>query len=329
MNTYPHESNFCAGAYPDWLEVNLLPECNGSCSWCIEKEGYHPEKRIYWEDLADKAIDHGAGNIILLGGEPTLYPRLQSLITKLNSAGRNVWITTNGSRLTTNFVNNWLKGIHGVNISIHHYHLGKNREITGIDIDEKTLIDTVAVLNSRGVKLRLNCNCIPGYIDSPTSMTQYLSFAKSIGVKNVRFSELRIPGGEFVNIPEILNYQYGLTDDPFKSGCSVNTVIEGVNVNFRIMCGLQTAARKPPCNPQQVQKYVLYYDGEIYNGWQTKGDRKMTDKELVELLEDVKNGTVSAGEAAVKIVRAYGKKEDTPSYIEDRRPLPRGGGCHY
>lgn len=264
----PHPSNFCGGNFQDWLEVNLLPECNATCSWCIERMGYHPSFRASWEEIANVAIGTGKTNIILLGGEPTLYPDLSRVIKKLREAGRSVWLTTNGSRICNTFVFEKLQGLTGVNISIHHYEMESNREITGLLLSEERLKGGISTIHSLGGTVRLNCNSIRGYIDSEKEIHNYIAFAKRVGADNIRFAELKI-SEDFVNLTKVLKSKYGLNNNPFFHGCHQDAVIDGMQINFRQMCGLQTDKRPLPINPVQCAKEVLYYDGHIYPGWQS------------------------------------------------------------
>lgn len=273
----PHPNNFCGGNFQDWLEVMLTPSCNGKCSWCVEKDGFKPQTEVDWLTLAKTIISTDKKNIILLGGEPTLYNHLRKLIRELHFANLNVYITTNGSKLTLNYVHEFLEYITGINISIHHYDLIKNKEITGIDLNEDNLISVITRLKNMDKKVRLNCNCIKNYIDSKIEMLYYIEWAKNIGVEYIRFAELKIDENNFVDLAKVFNYEYGLNDDPFKLGCNFNCVINNVNVNFRQMCGFQTNKRCKHENPKQYEKQVLYYDGIIYNGWQKEINTKEID----------------------------------------------------
>ena len=156
----PHEDNFCGGNFQDWLEVNLTDICNGSCSWCVEKNGYHPSKHVSPEILLEKILCAGKTNIILLGGEPTLYKYIKFLIDGLTKNKHNVFITTNGSMLTKSFAEEKLKNITGLNISLHHYDFEKNRDITGITLAKYVLKQSIDTLKENGVSIRFNCNCI-------------------------------------------------------------------------------------------------------------------------------------------------------------------------
>jgi organic radical activating enzyme len=314
----PNSKNFCGGAFPDWLEVNLTDKCNGKCSWCIEKTGYHPKIKASWEVIADAAISHGALNIILLGGEPTLYKNIKPLVAKLITANRQVWMTTNGSLLTPAFVKENLIGLLGINISIHHYNLGNNKEITGLKIDYHNLTKSVDLLHEHKTSVRLNCNCINGHIDSVDKIVHYIAFAKIVGADKVRFAELKQDNNGFVDLAKILNYKYGTNDNPFILGCNSDAVINGMPINFRQMCGLQTTRREKPHNPRGIMKKVLYYDGKLYNGWQTQEVMKMTTKMTNEK-------KVTKKELLEKIKSLEKKVKD----LEKKSHSESGGFCQY
>lgn len=293
--THPHPTNFCGGNFQDWLEVNLLPECNGKCSWCIERNGYHPSRRASWQTIGQAAIDSGKKNIILLGGEPTLYKDLKHLVQMLVDAGRLVWVTTNGFLLGKALNQGALSGIAGVNISIHHYDLERNASIVGVKLKAHELKEHIDIIRAAGGRVRFNCNLIKGQIDSWPEIQRFISFAKQMGA-SVRFAELKVDGEGFVDLFELFGNEYGLTNDPFIHGCNHNTVIDGVPVNFRQMCGLQTPRRKTPVNPIQFAKQVLYYDGELYEGWQNAGN--ITRKARKNLLLDLAAKKLTVDEVA-------------------------------
>lgn len=307
----PNVKNFCGGAFPDWLEVNLTDKCNAVCSWCIEKNGWHPTEKAPWWIISEQALKHKALNICLLGGEPTLYKKIKQIIQTLIVGGKRVWITTNGSLLTPKYVKEKLSGIFGINISIHDYNMKENQSITGIRINRKTLTEAIKVLHQIGANVRLNCNCIVGYIDSVEEIEKYIEFSKSIGADKIRFAELKQDDDGFVDLAKILNYKYGLNDNPFIHGCNNDAVINGMPVNFRQMCGLQTTRRIKPEDPEGVMKKVLYYDGKFYDGWQVVKEVKvMKKKKLLELLQDIKDGKVSPTEAELIIEEAISKKNE-------------------
>jgi organic radical activating enzyme len=278
----------------------LIEKCNGRCSWCIERNGYHPLYHAPTEEIASAAIRTGKTNIILLGGEPTLYKDLANLINILSSSDRRVWITTNGSLLSEKFVLDKLIGIWGVNISIHHYDLSRNKEITGIHLRQERLEKAISALHSSGSHVRMK----------------------------VRFAELKQQDDEdddgFVDLARVMDYEYGLNDDPFIFGCNSDCVISGIPVNFRQMCGLQTSRRVSPSDPEQCVKEVLYYDGKIYQGWQVVSKEERMEKEGI--LNKVTNNKLSDEE-----IRALSKLVDRLVERDSRKASTNKavGGCSY
>ena len=335
ISTKPNHKNFCSGAFPDWLEINLTEDCNARCSWCIEKNGYHPKEKAPWWIIAEQALKkHNAQNIILLGGEPTLYAELKQFINVLHKAGRNVWITSNGSLIDQRFAKDTLRGITGINISLHHYDMLRNETITGIKIDVKELREGIKQLHNSHITVRLNCNCIKNNIDNIGEFLRYIEFSKSMSVDRIRFAELRNEENSFVDLAKLFGYEYGLNDDPFTMGCTADAVINDMPVNFRQMCGLQTSKRIRPVNPQQISKKVLYYDGIFYDGWQIRRkEENMNEMELVKLLEDVASGKVSTSYAALVVGKMLGRQgEIAGSKISSKKSettSPANVGCQY
>jgi hypothetical protein len=233
-----------------------------------------------------------------------------------------------------------LVGVYGVNISIHHYDMARNAQVVGVTIDVDKLRDAIAVLHDLGAQVRFNCNCITGQIDSVEEIRRYIAFVRDIGGDKIRFAELKLDDEGFVDLAAVLDHKYGLNDNPFAEGCNSDAVIDGMPVNFRQMCGLQTRMRPVPENPVQHQKQVLYYDGKIYDGWQTPETRAEDDamnaanfKTLMKILDDVEQGKISAAQAAVKI-DALNQKEVDTAELKGARAVSSyarntAGGCQY
>lgn len=265
----PNKRNFCGGAFDDWREVLLTPICNGKCQWCIERTGFHPAHRAEVDTLADLLNADEAGKIILLGGEPMLYPQLGILVKAIST--KEVYITTNGTNVQADFIRGNLSCLHGLNISIHHYDLARNKAITGIDLDTEILENAIVECRRHGIEIRLNCNIIRGQIDTKRECEKYLAWAKERGIDRVRFGELKADRRRFVSLCRIWRGAFGLNENPYIDGCNHDAEWMGIHINFRQMCGLQTDCRSPPINPKTInQKLVLYYDGQYYTGWQSQ-----------------------------------------------------------
>jgi len=329
--------NFCGNGFPDWLEVNLTSKCNGTCAWCVDKRGWHPRHVATWQEIADAAIATGRKNIILLGGEPTLHANFGDIVKRIRDAGLFPWCTTNGSRLYKAWIVFNMIGIRGVNVSIHHYDLSRNKDITGIGLNEGAISEAINFLHDTGATVRFNCNCIAGEIDSADRIRAYLRWSKEMGADKVRMAELKHDDDSFVDLAEVLEHKYGLNDNPFRDGCNSDAIIEGMPVNFRQMCGMQTRLRPCPKNPQLRAHPVLYYDGKFYNGWQQQEDT-MSHEELLALLEKVKLGEMSINDAAMdigqeRVGRFAGsmelKLEKMQKQLDSLNGQVGGGSCAY
>mgnify|MGYP001586998752 CR=1 FL=1 len=313
----PNSRNYCSGRFKDWLEVYLLSECNGSCEWCIDKGGYRPREKVGTSEIARMINGAKEKNVILLGGEPLLYKGLSELIGSIKT--KNVYLTTNGSLLTPEKATEELSGLHGINISLHHCDMRRNKLITGRMIDETVLRKAIATLQKQNAKVRFNCNVIKGEIDSEAKVLRYITWAKSMGVQSVRFAEIKHADEKFVSIGQIMQYRWGLNEDPYTEGCNHDTVIDGTEINFRQMCGFQTYRRPVPQDPEGSSHRVLYYDGRFYDGWQTK-EKEMKKKG--------KDGGASLDDI-LRAIQELGKRVEKREGKEEREGASGSGGGGY
>lgn len=273
----PNKLNACSGIYKDWVEVLLTEKCNGRCSWCVEKNGFHPQRHVSCNKLIEVLKRLKQNHVMLLGGEPTLYRDISRLIRCLSEAGKSIYMTTNGSLLSPEYVEHNLKQLSGLNISIHHYNLDRNEAITGVHLLMDKLKESIRLLLLSGCRVRLNCNLISGEIDSIKKVGRYLSFARGLGA-SVRFAELKNSNEDFVSAGRLFDYKYGTSENPYFCGCSLNCKIDGVDVNIRQMCGFNTNLRMSISNPIQVSHPVLYYNGVLYPCWQIRKGNSMSKK---------------------------------------------------
>ena len=79
-----------------------LAGCDVGCTWCDVKESWdeklHPEQTV--EELVDAAVKSKVKNVVVTGGEPTLY-NLNPLTEALKKKGFNTWIETSGTNTIT------------------------------------------------------------------------------------------------------------------------------------------------------------------------------------------------------------------------------------
>lgn len=88
------------------MEIEFSLRCNFNCPYC-----YVPQEEYYNGELNDDEIRDailqakalGAKKIIILGGEPTIFPRVREMITFISGECLEVEMFTNGSGVTPDF----------------------------------------------------------------------------------------------------------------------------------------------------------------------------------------------------------------------------------
>lgn len=88
------------------MEIEFSLRCNFRCPYCYVPHNSYPENELSREEICDvilQAKDLGARKIIILGGEPTLYPDILDMIRFIRKQDLEVEMFTNGTRITEDF----------------------------------------------------------------------------------------------------------------------------------------------------------------------------------------------------------------------------------
>ena len=87
--------------HPILAQIVPIRRCNLSCTYCNEydKTSYPVPKDVMLRRV-DKLSELGTGIITFSGGEPTLHPDLDALITRVRNNGAIATLITNGYLLT-------------------------------------------------------------------------------------------------------------------------------------------------------------------------------------------------------------------------------------
>ncbi|RKX64309.1 MAG: radical SAM protein, partial [Tenericutes bacterium] len=88
------------------MEIEFSLHCNFRCPYCYVPHNSYPENELSKKEICDvilQAKDLGARKIIILGGEPTLYPNLLEIIEFIKKQKLKVEIFTNGTKITEDF----------------------------------------------------------------------------------------------------------------------------------------------------------------------------------------------------------------------------------
>lgn len=85
------------------MEIELSLKCNYNCIYCYTDPLNERSKEISFSEIRDvllQAKELGAGKIIILGGEPTIYPDFFRVVDYISELGMKTEIFTNGSKIT-------------------------------------------------------------------------------------------------------------------------------------------------------------------------------------------------------------------------------------
>lgn len=279
-----HPNNPCNGRYGKCLDVKITNQCNGSCAFCIEREGYSPEPAPVQDLITATMSLPDYQTVLILGGEPFQYMHLVEYLKGIQ-AKKEIFITTNGSLLGKDIATVVAPYITAINISIHHYDEKRNADIYGMHIPYAPIEEAIAVFRDYGVRVRINTNLVKGLFTDYDDLFEMNRFAAGLGAHEIRFAELQYCADGYVPASQ---YIPGLPDDPFKHGCE--TVVASspdFKTIVRQTCGLVNPCRKAPENPICCgpQTKVLYPNGEISNGWKSKGWKKV--ETVGEILQEV------------------------------------------
>ena len=196
------------------FSIFLTDYCNACCKFCVEQVKYQDKRAMLLEKerienddeylsrlkyVLDK-IQPLNPSISITGGEPSMSQRFCSVLHLLATyTFRKITINTNGSGLQKIINKKPLYehiaecGITHVNISRHHWIDECVNEVMRFEHDAcstELLQEIIPILNSKGVRVRINCVVLNGYIDSIEKIVNFLEFYRSMGVDNVVFRQM-------------------------------------------------------------------------------------------------------------------------------------------
>lgn len=197
-----------------YLRILLTNKCNLDCFYC-HKEG----RDNNYEDItlnqdevilfSKMAYDIGFRKFKLMGGEPTLYKNLESIIEGIRSFSDNIDISmvTNGILLKEKYVDYLNSGIDRFNISIHGWNLDSFTKTTGGS--KRNLLkvkENIDELSKHGYISKINFLVLKG--ENETEMLELISW---IGERRLKVDLLNILY-ESNNIEELKRLHYSFED---------------------------------------------------------------------------------------------------------------------
>lgn len=289
-----NKQNPCMGVYGNCLDVKITNDCNGHCAFCIERGGLAPPSTTVGELIFATNLLTQYRKVLILGGEPFLYPHLLEYLVGIRAKKDEIYITTNGSMFPTNpnqILAKMAKLVNGINISIHHYLPMENDRIVGTRVVFQDVADAIKVLKSAShVNIRINCNLVRNGLDSKEKIEPMVQLAKSLGADGIRFAELQNCADLYVSAAVCFD---GVHTDPFVDGCEQDIGGFDLPVKVRLTCGLVNPLKPKPvviglehlhgCHPHHRILYevaqseevarshgytkVIYPNAQVADGW--------------------------------------------------------------
>ncbi len=85
------------------MEIECSLRCNFRCQYCYVEQSADTSRELTYEEIQGailQAKDLGARKIIVLGGEPMIYPRIMEMLTFIRGQGLAAEMFTNGTNIT-------------------------------------------------------------------------------------------------------------------------------------------------------------------------------------------------------------------------------------
>lgn len=280
--------NSCDGIYNDCLDIRFTKSCDNNCSFCIEKNGIDNLGETNVNQMIENTIRSNKKTVLILGGEPFLYPdKLLQYIKGVRDYVQNIYITTSLPKtidLTNKVVLDILDTIDGLNVSLQHYDWVVNNNIlnTSSKHNRFKILSNILRDEKLAQKVRVSINLVRGYIDNKEKLMTCINLLHKINCKHIKINELQnVSKDVYISFEEIMNIKM---KSPYSYGCQadISYMFKDYNMRFTLKrsCFVvkdKDLAKATICDllktiVKQFTKVknnmcVMYENGMINNGW--------------------------------------------------------------
>jgi radical SAM protein with 4Fe4S-binding SPASM domain len=135
------------------MEIEFSLNCNFSCPYCYVPDKSSTENELTVDEICDvvlQARELGVKKMIVLGGEPMIYPRIMDLLRFMRELELEVEIFTNGTNITPKIASQLLD--YGVNVvlKMNSFDEDVQDRLTGIDGSSKIIHTALNNLKQAG-----------------------------------------------------------------------------------------------------------------------------------------------------------------------------------
>jgi molybdenum cofactor biosynthesis enzyme MoaA len=272
-------NNACDGVFNS-IDVHFTSDCDNRCDFCIDKKSLNITD-IDIGKMANKIKKYGRDKtIIILGGEPFLYPKkLYQFICMIKPYVKEIFVTT--SLPTINLIHEdycrILKIVDGLNISLHSVEWKLNNKILNAKSNYDRISYIQKLLLDYSGKIRINLNLTKQGINNKKELFYSLGTLEDMGVKNIKINELQNDEKNYISFEKIMKVKL---KSPYAYGCQQNIdIVKGVNVILKRSCFVVEKSLKASFIDFFKIIYkaffyksngffkVLYESGELKNNW--------------------------------------------------------------
>lgn len=277
--------NNCDGCQNDSLDVRFTKACDNNCAFCVERYGI-PALPMNVQALIQSTIASGKTTVLVLGGEPLLYPReLLTYVSGIREHVCKIYVTTSlpMQAFTEEHYDSFcriMELIDGLNVSLQHYKWKKNNGILQASQNH----DRISLLKEKicplfADKVRVSINLVKEGIDKKKKLKRFFRKMEKIGVKHVKVNELQNEPSLYVSFEDIWKKKL---PSPYAHGCQTEIKLKGIHlkVTLKRSCflvensrkatkaDLKKAIYKKKTGLYQAVQVVAYEDGSLRNGWE-------------------------------------------------------------
>jgi hypothetical protein len=221
--------NSCDGIY-DSLDVRFTKKCDNHCPFCIEKNGVDSFGLPDVAAMIESTLKSGIKDILILGGEPFLYPnKLLKYIYGIRDYVNKIYITTS----LPNTFNQYpilcdmiVDEIDGLNVSVLDATFYEfNNQLLKTDSNHNRLKLLKDLLDIYSDKIRVSLNIYKGGIDSFGKLMLSVWDLERMGCKHIKINELQHNSELYISYQEIDSNPIINLKSPYAFGCQTNILL--------------------------------------------------------------------------------------------------------
>lgn len=182
----------------DFLWLELTNKCNLKCIHCYAESSPFNELESKidfekWKNVLDDSYNLNCRKVQFIGGEPTIYPRLNDLIVYARTIGFEfIEVYTNGTVINPEHIRTFIDNDVKVAFSVYGHNPEVHEKITNGKGSFKRTMKNIAMVKNSGIEFRIS---VIEMQENEKFIDEIVKFLQSeFGVKDVGIDKLREVG---------------------------------------------------------------------------------------------------------------------------------------